>query len=173
MLKVVWNPSRFLDYRGYWSLSTGIWSLRWLFLYLCSYNLVSSITPPPPPEAVPSSLVATALPTPWSSRSALSALIRDAGTPPFFFTCQPPLTVAPTSLSACPRALQRCEGTSRVGDELEAPNLDEAATFVRRIATVLCRAYPPPRECGKARRWLEVSLFLRLEIRLRCCFLGF
>jgi hypothetical protein len=46
MLKVVWNPLRFPDYRGYGSRSTGIWSLRWLFLYLHSYNLVGSITIP-------------------------------------------------------------------------------------------------------------------------------
>jgi hypothetical protein len=36
--KVVWNPSRFLDYQDYGSLSIGIWSLQWLFLYLHSYN---------------------------------------------------------------------------------------------------------------------------------------
>jgi hypothetical protein len=29
--KVVWNPSRFLDYRGYGSLCTRIWLLQWLF----------------------------------------------------------------------------------------------------------------------------------------------
>jgi hypothetical protein len=44
MLKVVWNPLRFPNYRGYESLSIGIWSLRWLFLYLRSYNLVGSVT---------------------------------------------------------------------------------------------------------------------------------
>jgi hypothetical protein len=44
MSKVVWNPSRFLDYRDYGSLSLGIWSAQWLFLYLHSYNLVSSVT---------------------------------------------------------------------------------------------------------------------------------
>jgi hypothetical protein len=44
MSKVVWNPSRFLDYRDYGILSTGIWSLRWLFLYLRSCNLVGSVT---------------------------------------------------------------------------------------------------------------------------------
>ena len=45
MSRVGWNPSWFPDYRDYGSLSTGIWSLRWLFLYLCSYDLVGSITP--------------------------------------------------------------------------------------------------------------------------------
>jgi hypothetical protein len=44
MLKVVWNPLRFSDYWGYGSLSTGIWLLWWLFLYLHSYNLVGSVT---------------------------------------------------------------------------------------------------------------------------------
>ena len=44
MSRVVWNPSWFPDYRGYGSLSTGIWSLRWLFLYLRSYNLIGSVT---------------------------------------------------------------------------------------------------------------------------------
>ena len=29
-----WNPSWFPDYRDYGSLSTGIWSLRWLFFVL-------------------------------------------------------------------------------------------------------------------------------------------
>jgi hypothetical protein len=42
--KVIWNPTRFPDYRGYGSLSTGIWSPRWLFLYLHSHNLVGSVT---------------------------------------------------------------------------------------------------------------------------------
>jgi hypothetical protein len=45
--KVIWNPSRFSDYRDHESLSTGIWSLRWLFLYLRSYNLVGSVTATP------------------------------------------------------------------------------------------------------------------------------
>ena len=44
MSRVGWNPSWFPDYRDYGSLSTGIWSLRWLFLYLRSYNLVGSVT---------------------------------------------------------------------------------------------------------------------------------
>jgi hypothetical protein len=35
-----------LDYRSYMSSSVRIWSLRWLFLYLCSYNLDSSVTQP-------------------------------------------------------------------------------------------------------------------------------
>jgi hypothetical protein len=47
MSKVVWNPLRFLDYRDYGSLSIGIWSLLWLFLYLRSYNLVGSVTVAP------------------------------------------------------------------------------------------------------------------------------
>jgi hypothetical protein len=56
-----------------------------------------------------------------------------------------------------------------VGDELEAPDPDEAAASVRRIAAALCRAHPPPRECGKTRAATvasEVSLFLdsRIEI---------
>jgi hypothetical protein len=34
----------FTDYWSYGSMSTEIWSLQWLFLYLRSYNLVSSIT---------------------------------------------------------------------------------------------------------------------------------
>jgi hypothetical protein len=38
------KSSRFPDYRDYGSLSIGIWSLRWLFLYLRSYNLVGSVT---------------------------------------------------------------------------------------------------------------------------------
>ena len=46
MSGVVWNPSWFPDYRDYGSLRTGIWSLRWLFLYLHSYNLVGSVTCP-------------------------------------------------------------------------------------------------------------------------------
>ena len=46
MLRVGWNPSWFPDYRDYGSLSTGIWSLRWLFLYLRSYDLVGSVTKP-------------------------------------------------------------------------------------------------------------------------------
>jgi hypothetical protein len=33
-----------LDYRSYMGSSTRIWSLRWLFLYLCSYNLDGSVT---------------------------------------------------------------------------------------------------------------------------------
>jgi hypothetical protein len=33
-----------LDYRSYMGSSARIWSLRWLFLYLCSYNLDGSIT---------------------------------------------------------------------------------------------------------------------------------
>jgi hypothetical protein len=33
-----------LDYRSYMSSSVRIWSLRWLFLFLCSYNLDSSVT---------------------------------------------------------------------------------------------------------------------------------
>jgi len=45
MSRVGWNPSWFPDYRDYGNLSTGIWSLRWLFLYLRSYNLVGSVTP--------------------------------------------------------------------------------------------------------------------------------
>ena len=44
MSRVGWNPFWFLDYRDYGSLSTGIWSLRWLFLYLRSYNLIGSVT---------------------------------------------------------------------------------------------------------------------------------
>ena len=44
MSRVGWNPSWFSDYRDYGSLSTGIWSLRWLFLYLRSYDLVGSVT---------------------------------------------------------------------------------------------------------------------------------
>ena len=44
MSRVGWNPSWFPDYRDYGSLSTGIWSLRWLFLYLRSYDLVGSVT---------------------------------------------------------------------------------------------------------------------------------
>jgi hypothetical protein len=34
-----------LDYRSYMGSSARIWSLRWLFLYLCSYNLDGSVTP--------------------------------------------------------------------------------------------------------------------------------
>ena len=45
MSRVGWNPSWFPDYRDYGSLSTRIWSLRWLFLYLRSYDLVGSVTP--------------------------------------------------------------------------------------------------------------------------------
>ena len=44
MSRVGWNPSWFPDYRDYGILSTGIWSLRWLFLYLRSYDLVGSVT---------------------------------------------------------------------------------------------------------------------------------
>jgi hypothetical protein len=33
-----------LDYRSYMGSSVRIWSLRWLFLYLCSYNLDGSVT---------------------------------------------------------------------------------------------------------------------------------
>jgi hypothetical protein len=33
-----------LDYRSYMGSSARIWSFRWLFLYLCSYNLDGSIT---------------------------------------------------------------------------------------------------------------------------------
>ena len=44
MSRVGWNPSWFLDYRDFGSLSIGIWSLRWLFLYLRSYDLVGSVT---------------------------------------------------------------------------------------------------------------------------------
>jgi hypothetical protein len=33
-----------LDYRSYMGSSMTIWSLRWLFLYLCSYNLGGSMT---------------------------------------------------------------------------------------------------------------------------------
>jgi hypothetical protein len=33
-----------LDYRSYMGSSVRIWSLRWLFLYLCSYNLDDSMT---------------------------------------------------------------------------------------------------------------------------------
>jgi hypothetical protein len=33
-----------LDYQSYMGSSARIWSLRWLFLYLCSYNLDSSVT---------------------------------------------------------------------------------------------------------------------------------
>jgi hypothetical protein len=33
-----------LDYRSYMGSSAIIWSLRWLFLYLCSYNLDGSVT---------------------------------------------------------------------------------------------------------------------------------
>ena len=45
MSRVGWNPSWFPDYRDYGILSTGIWLLRWLFLYLRSYDLVGSVTP--------------------------------------------------------------------------------------------------------------------------------
>jgi hypothetical protein len=34
----------FTDYRDYGNIRTRIWSLRWLFLYLCFYNLVSFVT---------------------------------------------------------------------------------------------------------------------------------
>ena len=44
MSRVGWNPSWFPDYQDYGSLSTGIWSLRWLFLYLRSYDLVGFVT---------------------------------------------------------------------------------------------------------------------------------
>jgi hypothetical protein len=33
-----------LDYRSYMGSSARIWSLRWLFLYLCSYNLDGFVT---------------------------------------------------------------------------------------------------------------------------------
>jgi hypothetical protein len=33
-----------LDYQSYMGSSMTIWSLRWLFLYLCSYNLCGSVT---------------------------------------------------------------------------------------------------------------------------------
>jgi hypothetical protein len=33
-----------LDYQNYMGSSVRIWSLRWLFLYLCSYNLDGSVT---------------------------------------------------------------------------------------------------------------------------------
>jgi hypothetical protein len=33
-----------LDYRSYMGSSARIWSLQWLFLYLCSYNLDGSVT---------------------------------------------------------------------------------------------------------------------------------
>jgi hypothetical protein len=33
-----------LDYQSYMGLSMTIWSLQWLFLYLCSYNLGGSVT---------------------------------------------------------------------------------------------------------------------------------
>jgi hypothetical protein len=33
-----------LDYRSYMGSSVRIWSLRWLFLYWCSYNLDGSVT---------------------------------------------------------------------------------------------------------------------------------
>jgi hypothetical protein len=33
-----------LDYRSYMGSSARIWSFRWLFLYLCSYNLDGSVT---------------------------------------------------------------------------------------------------------------------------------
>jgi hypothetical protein len=33
-----------LDYQSYMGSSVRIWSLRWLFLYLCSYNLDGSMT---------------------------------------------------------------------------------------------------------------------------------
>ena len=42
----------------------------------------------------------------WAAAPPSPAPIHDAGAPPFFFPCRPPLTVAPTSLSARPRALQ-------------------------------------------------------------------
>jgi hypothetical protein len=35
-----------LDYRSYMGSSVRIWSLRWMFLYLCSYNLDGSVTAP-------------------------------------------------------------------------------------------------------------------------------
>jgi hypothetical protein len=35
-----------LDYRSYMGSSVRIWSLQWLFLYLCSYNLDGSVTCP-------------------------------------------------------------------------------------------------------------------------------
>jgi hypothetical protein len=37
-------PRDFVDYRSYMGSSVRIWSLRWLFLYLCSYNLDGSVT---------------------------------------------------------------------------------------------------------------------------------
>jgi hypothetical protein len=40
-----------LDYRSYMGSSARIWSLRWLFLYLCSYNLDGSITAAPSRES--------------------------------------------------------------------------------------------------------------------------
>jgi hypothetical protein len=37
-------PHDFVDYRSYMGSSLRIWSLRWLFLDLCSYNLDGSVT---------------------------------------------------------------------------------------------------------------------------------
>jgi hypothetical protein len=65
LLKVVWNPLRFLDYQDYESLSIGIWWLQWLFLYLCSYNLVGSITPLPFLPRGPAMAPPTLMRIPW------------------------------------------------------------------------------------------------------------
>jgi hypothetical protein len=45
-------PHDFMDYRSYMGSSLRIWSLRWLFLDLCSYNLDGSMTGRPTPPQV-------------------------------------------------------------------------------------------------------------------------
>jgi hypothetical protein len=46
---LVWDPSWYLsDYRVYMGSGVTVWPLRWPSLYLCSYKLDSSVTPPLP-----------------------------------------------------------------------------------------------------------------------------
>jgi hypothetical protein len=55
-----------LDYRSYMSSSARIWSLRWLFWYLCSYNLDGSVTT----SASESTTTSTALGSAWQATHA-------------------------------------------------------------------------------------------------------
>jgi hypothetical protein len=55
-----------LDYQSYMGSSARIWSLRWLFLYLCSYNLDGFVTAWLSPACPSSRPLAKALPCGWT-----------------------------------------------------------------------------------------------------------
>jgi hypothetical protein len=81
-----------LDYRSYMGLSVKFWSLQWLFLYSCSYNLNDSVITNIFTTASANYMTATMTATRFATRSYVETIVKT-----FITTDKSPFCVPSTS----------------------------------------------------------------------------